>query len=479
MSALDALVVGGGISGLATAHCLARAGLEVEVWEGAERVGGKIRSVERDGYRLESAASMVVNIRSALDGFLRSAGLEESTRARAPMAARYVLAAGRLVEAPAGFGGLLRTALLGARGKLRMFAEPLLPRGRDPHESVAAFVTRRLGREILDKLFEPYVAGPLASDAEHAEARATLPMLVALEQRYGSLALGALLTGGACRGIAGRPGVFSFADGMATLTERLAALGGFRVRRGVQVREAWPVRHGWMARGWRGEAARAVSCRHLILSAPSHAAAEILRGADDALAQLLGAVRYAPIKVVHAGFERERIGHALDGSGFLVPRGSAFAANGCLWISRLFPEHAPRERVLLTSYLGGARNPDAAAWDASRSTDAVLHMLRTLLGARGEPDMVHVETHERGLPLYHGAYSALLAAIDRRLESLPGLHLEANYRGGVSVRDRIACAERAAVRILREREAAAQRASKNVRAHAAVAAIAPAAAPMP
>ena len=81
MSELDVLVVGGGISGLATAHCLARSGLAVEVWESAERAGGKIRTVAKDGYRLESAASMVVNFRSELNPFLRSAGLDPDPRA--------------------------------------------------------------------------------------------------------------------------------------------------------------------------------------------------------------------------------------------------------------------------------------------------------------------------------------------------------------------------------------------------------------
>ncbi|MDH5210270.1 MAG: protoporphyrinogen oxidase [Betaproteobacteria bacterium] len=454
MSALDALVVGGGISGLATAHGLARAGLDVELWEGALRVGGKIHTVERDGYLLESAATMVVNFRGALDGFLRGAQLDTKRRGRGPVSARYVLDADRLVAAPTGVGELLRTRLLSGGAKLRMLAEPFAPRGRDRHESVAAFVTRRLGRELLDKLFDPYVAGPLASDAALAEARATLPRLVALEKRYGSLALGALCARLAGRGSAARPEVFSFSGGMATLTEHLACEGGFRVRRGVPVREAWPERGGWRVRGGPADAPRDTSCRHLVVSAPPQAAAEILRDVDAALARLLASVRFAPIKVVHTGFERSRIGHALNGSGFLVPSGSAFAANGCLWVSRLFSGCAPQDRVLLTSYLGGSRNPGAAAWDDARSSGEVMRMLHALLAARGEPDVLHVETHERALPLYHGAYSATLAAMDERLGHLPGLHLEGNYRGGVSVRDRVACAQSAAARIARQITAA-------------------------
>lgn len=479
MSRRDVIVVGGGISGLATAHCLASEGLDVELWEGTARVGGKIRTAKRDGYRLESAATMVVNFRGALDGFMRGAGLEAAKRVRGPMSARYVLDADRLVEAPTGMGELLRTRLLSRGAKLRMLAEPFARRGRDRHESVAAFVTRRLGREVLDKLFEPYVAGPLASDAALAEARTTMPKLVALEKRYGSLALGALCARLAGRGGAALPEVFSFAGGMATLVEHLARDGGFGVRRGVPVREAWPVHGGWRVRGGHAGAPQDAICRHLVISAPPQAAAEILRGVDADLARLLASVRFAPIRVVHTGFERSRIGHGLNGSGFLVPRGSAFAANGCLWLSRLFPRCAPQERVLLTSYLGGSRNPDAAFQDPSRSLGEVMHMLRTLLDARGEPETLHVETHERGLPLYHGGYSAQLAAMDERLGRLPGLHLEANYRGGVSVRDRIACAHKAAARIARQLEAARRPGGANSQPRESAVPIAPVAAAVP
>ena len=452
MSELDALVVGGGISGLAIAHCLARSGLAVEVWEGDAHVGGKIRTVAKDGYRLESAASMVVNFHSKVDQFLRTAGLEASKRARAPMATRYVVDADRLAEVPTGLGGMLRTPLLSTPGKLRLLAEPLMPRGRNPHESVAEFVTRRLGKEFLEKVFEPYVAGPLASDVDRAEALATMPKLTALEKRYGSLALGALLRKVWRRGSGGRPDVFSFAGGMTTLVESLARQGGFRVRNKLRVCEVWPVREGWMTRGVMGDTPRTAFSKHLVLSTPPDAAAELIGGLDAELARLLRLIEFAPVNVVHTGFNRSRIGHPLDGSGFLVPRRSRFAPNGCLWISSLFPDHAPEGRVLLSSYLGGARNPAAAGWDATRSLDAVMHMLHALLGIKVEPDMLHMESHARALPLYHGAYSQLLAAIDRRLEVLPGLYLEANYKGGVSVRDRIRCADLAATRILGNRE---------------------------
>lgn len=149
MSELDVLVVGGGVSGLAIAHCIAAAGLRVELWESDNRVGGKIQTLNKQDYRLDLAASMVMSFRREVDGFLDSAGLASSKCERSPANQRFILHAGRLRPAPASIGGLIGSPMLSPRGKLRMLAEPFMARGSDPGETVAQFVTRRLGREFV------------------------------------------------------------------------------------------------------------------------------------------------------------------------------------------------------------------------------------------------------------------------------------------------------------------------------------------
>jgi oxygen-dependent protoporphyrinogen oxidase len=460
MSELDVLVVGGGISGLAIAHSLSRAGLQVELWEGEARVGGKIRTRVKQGYRLESAASMVVNFRAEVDRFLRVSGLGQSTCMRSPHATRYLVDADRLCEVPTSLTEMLRSPLFSRSGKWRLLAEPLMARGCSPGESVAEFVARRLGKEFLDKAFEPYVAGPLASDVEQAEARAILPKLTALEARYGSLAVGALLGKVLRGGRAMRPSVFSFGNGMQVLVETLARTGEFRVRNNLRVSQVRAVRGGWLTSATSAGTPSTVFSRQVVLSTPADVSARLMADVHDELARHLRAIEYAPVNVVHTGFRRSDIAHPLRGSGFLVPRGCGYPANGCLWMSQLFPGRAPRGEVLLSSYVGGARNPDAASWSSTRTLDAVMGMLRPLLGVRKTPGLLHIERHTRALPLYHGAYTQRLAAIERCLSTLPGLHLEANYKGGVSVRDRILRGEQAAERILKQAERASRAPSR-------------------
>jgi oxygen-dependent protoporphyrinogen oxidase len=190
MSDLDVLVIGGGISGLAVARLLAQRGLRAEVWEKEARPGGKIATDQRDGYLTERAAAMVLNFRPEVSRFMRDFDLTESRIMRDGAANRYLVDHGRLLSVPLKIGAMICSPLWSTRGKLRLLAEPFIPRGKNENETVAEFINRRLGSEVLEKAMGPFITGPLASDPDMASALATLPRLTALEKRYGSLTLG-------------------------------------------------------------------------------------------------------------------------------------------------------------------------------------------------------------------------------------------------------------------------------------------------
>jgi len=332
-------------------------------------------------------------------------------------------------------------------GKLRLLAEPFIPRGTSETETVTEFVTRRLGHEVLEKAMGPFVSGPLASDPDLASAVATLPRLTALEKRYGSLTLGVFVHKILRRRTAIETEAFSYREGMATLTETLAQSDGvhFHGRRSVTDL----ISHGntWTIHATSPQGEHSVRAKQVVLCVPADVAASLLEPVDSDLAGLLSGIEYAPISVVHTGFPERAFTRPLDGAGFLVPRAEGGAVTGCSWMSSMYPGRAPTGKLLLSSYLGGACAPSAVALDKKRSTAATLRALRSLLHVRGDPDMVHVDRHRQGLPLYHGDYPARMRAIDEHLRFSPGLHLEANYRGGISIRDRILCALRAVERI--------------------------------
>lgn len=440
MNDTEVLVIGGGISGLAVAHRLARNGIGVEVWERESRPGGKIQSRCHDGYLTEKGAAMLLNFRPDVSRFIADAGLEDAKQVRADFDRRHVVSGSALKEIPMKMGSMILSNVWSTRGRLRMLMEPFVPKGGQRDESVGQFVRRRLGAEVLDKALGPYVAGILASDPELACARSVLPRLVALEQRYGSIAMGAFVHRVLRRKTATATEAFSFRGGMETLAQKLADAHGVRFCGDHTVTDVSRTRDGWRVAARTAAGERVVRAAQLVLSTPAYAAAALLREQSVEIATLLDGIEYASLNVVHTGFDRGAILHPLDGNGFLTQGLDGTPLIGSIWMSSLFDQRAPVGRTLLTNYLGGARHPSTATWSDAQLLEATITVLRPLLGIRSDPDMVHIDRHHRALPLYHGDYCARMERLQRLAAAQPGLHLSANYLGGIAVRDRLASA---------------------------------------
>jgi len=454
MSQTDVLIIGGGISGLSLAWWLTQQGAHVEVWEADERVGGKIKSTRQDGYLTERAAAMVMNFRPEVTELLHGTGLDTAKTSRLPEAEtrRYLLHNKQLIALPMRLGGMITSPLWSLRGKLRLLAEPFIPPAYRKDESVSRFIKRRLGKEMLEKAMEPFVAGTLASDPDLASAVACLPRLTALERKYGSIAAGILINRLLRRRTACGSETFSFRGGMTTLVETLARTPGLQISTRYQVSDLTRHLDAWQVTASTPSGQRSIHASQVVVTTPAPQAATLVSSLDNGLASLLREIKYAPVNIVHMGFDRTAVGHALDGTGFLVPRnamsGENQALTGNLWMSTLFANRAPSGKVLLSSYIGGARMPEVQAWDTEQCLRTTLSSVTRLLDIKADPEMVKVDRHNRALPLYHGPHQARLQAIATHLQQLPGLYLEANYRGGVSVRDRIARSRIVAKQIL-------------------------------
>ena len=451
MSDIDVLVIGAGISGLSVATSLVHHGKSVELWESSSRPGGKIGThTDMHGYVTERAANMVMNFRPEVNRFIERSNLAASKSALAPGVRRYMINDDKLVTVPTNLAAMISSPIWSLSGKLRLLAEPFIPKGGHEDETVSEFISRRVGREVLDRAMEPYVSAILASNPDLANAYSVLPRMTRLEQRFGSLTLGILIHRFLRRRTATPQEAFSFKGGMSTLVKSLVNNPGIRFRPGHRAVELTKQGAHWHVTGSASGKELSVTARQVVLSVPAYTAAQLLNPLDQELAQLLRGIQYAPITVVHTGFDCDSIRHRLDGTGFLIPRRAGVAATGCLWMSSLFPNCAPQGRALLTNYLGGARLPEAVHWDDERSVAEILNVITPLLNIRDQPEMVRIDRHHKALPLYHGNYYGRLKTVTHLLQQIPGLHLEANYRGGISVRDRIACAYIAAKRIADE-----------------------------
>ncbi|MCK5916797.1 MAG: protoporphyrinogen oxidase [Cocleimonas sp.] len=447
MRQVETLIIGGGISGLATAWYLNQQGNEVELWESNSRTGGKIATHCNEGFTTEQAASMVLNFRPEVTQFLNKSGLNEHKILRTPTSKRYLIHNGKLQQLPMKMAGMVFSPLWSLSGKLRLFLEPFIFKGGGEHESIADFIRRRLGNEMLDKALGAYISGTLASDPELADSYSVLPHLTALEQRYGSFTAGIFVRKILNRKTASVAEGFSFQGGMTTLVQQLTQQLNDCIHTDYKVTKISVYKKGWIIKAKTASGETSCFAKNLILSTPAPVAAELIKPINHELHQLLADIQYASLSVVHLGFHRKQIKHPVSGTGFLTPFKEKLTLNGSMWIHSLFSQRTPKDHLLLSNYLGGSRHPESIDWSNEKKINVVTEELRHLLGITGNPVWARVDSHVQALPLYHGRYTVRQHAIQRQLASMSGLYCQANYLGGVSIRDRIIRAEQLATTI--------------------------------
>ena len=438
---LDAVVVGAGISGLVIAHRLKRAGFDVGLVDAGARPGGVIGTVTRDGCLYERGPNSALDTTPLIGELVDELGLQAQMRFASEAAAkRYVVRDGALTALPMSPGAFLSTKLFSASAKLALLREPFLRASpADAEESIAAFVRRRLGAEFLDYAIDPFVAGIYAGDPETISVRAAFPKLHALEQRWGSLIRGQILGARERRqqkeAAKNTAKSFSFAGGMQVLTDALAAAVGdvaLHTRVTALTRDADGV---FRLHGEQQGAIAEWRARAVVLATPADKAAPLVREHAADAAAALEAIAYAPVATVASAYRAAGVTHALDGFGCLVPRKEQRRVLGVLFSSTMFAGRAPAGTALLTTFVGGQRNPELPGL-AEADIGALAHAEHVaLLGAREEPLFQAVTRWPRAIPQYTLGHQGRVARAEAAAGALPGLFFCASWKGGVSVGD--------------------------------------------
>ncbi len=436
----EAVVIGGGITGLTCTWRLRRAGIDALCLESSNRAGGALCTRRIEGFLVEAGANTVQE-NAELDALVRELGLcDELLRAPRDLT-RFVYRLGALHPLPRDFRSALGTRLISARAKWRFlgeFAVRRSPTSSARDESVSAFVRRRFGAEIVDALVAPFVSGTFAGDPAELSARAALPSLVAMEERYGSVLRGmlanAMRTAGRRRAEQSRT-LISFRDGLETLPSRLAVNLGDTNRLGSEAlaitRNSVGGRFAVELREPSGQ--RRVTTRAVVVACSAWCAASLLDALTSGASRTLAEIPAASLVTVNLAWPRADVSRSLRGLGFLVAAGERPRTLGCLWNSSIFPGRAPEDQALLTAFLGGARDPQAASLSDGDLVDLVSSELAKILGARGRPRALTVERHPRALPQYGLGHADRLTRVRAAVGAVPGLFIAGNYLSGVSV----------------------------------------------
>jgi oxygen-dependent protoporphyrinogen oxidase len=397
-----------------------------------------IATIEKDGFLFELGPQSFLSTEPLLK-LVEALGLKEALVQADPKAPRYILSDGKLICAPLSPPGLLTTPLLGARTKWRIYSE-MAQRSQPPNEdeSIAAFVRRKFGDELLNKMVAPFVSGVYAGDPEKLSLRSAFPKVHEFETTYGSVLRGAMKSRPPKE--APRAGLCSFRDGMEALPRALGArLGDMFLTESsvVALRRGKPNGKPWFEIDVeRRNHRETIAASAVVMAAPTDAASQILHGLSDKFPSTFARIEYAPVAVVSAGYRREQIQQPVNGFGFLVPRTEGLRVLGTVFNSSLFPGRAPEGMECFTSFAGGATDPgllDISNIGDPEIVQAICGEVSRVLQISGKPVVTNIHRYARALPQYNLGHSETVSSLGALTSAIPGLFLAGNYLSGPSI----------------------------------------------
>jgi len=431
------VIVGAGISGLSCAARLQQLGVPVTLLEANDRVGGLIQTIEQNGFLFESGPQSFQGTPTLL-GLIRELGIEGELCTADPRAPRYILRHGRLQKIPMSPQAVLTSSLLGIGSRWKIVSEAF-KKSHPPREeeSIAQFVRRKFGHEILEYLVSPFVSGVYAGDPERLSLRAAFPSLEEWEREYGSVLRGAMKSRGQNGESKSAPPLCSFRRGITTLLQAIAAKLGNQLQTNARVESvARPDGHagdGFQIRIARKDGTETLSAKAIVIAAPAHVASHLVAPFGASIAQKLSGIAYASLAVVGSGYYKKQTGMDLDGFGVLIPRSEKHRTLGIVWDSSLFPGRAPDGQMTLASFIGGATDPEIARRSEAEISGLVQKDHEEILGITGSPIVSKVWIHHKALPQYNLGHGHIVEALRDAERSIAGLFFAGNYLEGPSI----------------------------------------------
>ena len=442
-------IIGAGITGLSAAYHLQQAGHCAVIFEHSSKIGGAIQSSVKDGFLYEHGPNSLMVNDKRVENLIQKANLSsEILIANKAANKRFIVHQGKLNTLPSSPVSFLTSSLFSFKAKLRLAKEPFIAKrpAKAGSESLADFVRRRLGPEMLEKAAGPFVNGIYAGDPNRLSTTHAFPRLFALEQEHGSIFKGIFQSAreikkakGTTNRLAKRK-IISFKNGMASLPKGIASiletgtlfldtkLGGISFNKKTK---RWHI-------DWKGKTGTVGqgSFTDVIITVPAHKLEELPLEATvlDAVSRVPH-LDYPPVASMLLGFKRSQVKHPLDGFGMLNALNEKSKILGALFTSTLFPGRAPDDCVAINVMLGGSRSPEHATMSESAMKASAMDELRRLLGIEGNPVFSSLICWEKAIPQVNLGYSSILEQLAQCERKFSGIHFAGNYRGGIAVGD--------------------------------------------
>lgn len=452
--AYPVVIIGGGISGLACAHYLKQQNIDFLLIEKEGETGGWIKSFSKQGFLLELGPNSFTSSSKRLLELCKS--LELGPLATNPIAKnRFIFYKNRLMAVPISLSGFFQTSLLSVKAKWQLFLEPFAPKRKINQtsmldETVASWVKRRLGPEILNQLIAPFLTGIYAGNAEKLSAQSVFPKLTEWERRYGSILVGAIsqLFRPKKNSKKSAMTLYNFKNGMQALPN--AIIKSFSPNTIClntcvdnlvfdETKAVWQINF----------TDKAVEAKYLILATSAFSAGNLINSINNKASAILKTIDYEGIRVVHVAIEFLMPEKNLAGFGFLKALHESPRLLGAIYSSSLYPERSPAGKELLTCFYGGALDPQTLELSQTEMHNQLFQDLNTIF-PQLTPDLIEIiedSVHCKAIPQYNVGHFQKIQTLKQALQELP-LSLAGNYLEGIALEACIDSAYQAVAKII-------------------------------
>lgn len=458
------IVIGGGITGLATAYYLQKEAreksirLQVKLIEASERLGGVISTAKRDGFTIERGPDSIIARKKSALRLIEEVGLQDKIVSNTA-GKSFIYARGKLHTMPEGsFMGIptkvapfALSGLFSPLGKLRAAGDFILPKGKAlPDQSLGAFFRRRLGDEVVENLIEPLLSGIYAGDIDELSLMALFPNFYDIEQKHGSLVVGLNKTmpkpPKTVKKVPSKKGMFiSLNTGLEELIHQVEKrLHKDTVLKGTAVEKVEKLEKGYRVLFTSGEAEMADS----VVIATDHFHARNMLS-DYSFMDVFKDMPANSVANVAMAFPKSAIEKDIEGTGFLVSRNSGFRITACTWTHKKWPGTAPEDMALLRCYVGKPDDQEAVDLSDEEIVELVLKDLNKTMNITVKPEFHIVTRWKKAMPQYTVGHLQKIQMVKENLsKELPGVFLAGGSFEGVGIPGCIDQAEAAVGKVL-------------------------------
>lgn len=444
------VIIGGGITGLTAAFYLQQATngeypIDVIVIESSLRLGGKIHTTKRNGFIVERGPESFIDQRGDVSRLAYDLGIAQKL-VHNNNGKTYVAVGKELYPIPSGllFGrslkvsSLITTGLISLSGKMRAAGDLFIPKlSTNQDEPIGDFFRRRFGKEVVENLVEPLLAGTFAGDIDHLSIQSMFPQFYQLEKEHRSLLIGLKkkkTSNYAIEHLTEEPLRYgTFENGLETLIETLEErLAPSTILKGVKVEAIDRLTDGSMKIHLNNIAP--IQADAVIMTTPFNVAKSVFKKYD--LMQHLPSMNYATIATVTMAFKHEQMSKYKDALNFFVSRNSDLTITSCTWSNRKWNNVAPKGYDLLRVYIGRVGDEAIVELSDSEIEKTVLADLRKAINLQDNPLFTVVTRWKQAMPQYTVGHDARLLQLKQELyNEFPYIKLIGSSYEGISIPD--------------------------------------------